>query len=116
MLLIVDDNSQVRRMIHNLIEDLESEIYECEDGEQALSAYVEHQPDWVLMDVRMKRVDGLTATRQIKRIFPAAKIIIVTNHTDRKIRQAAKDAGACAFVSKDNLIGLRDLIGAGGEH
>lgn len=112
MLLIVDDNKQVRRMIRSLVEDLETEFCECDDGAQVLSAYEEFQPDWVLMDVAMKQTDGLTATKQIKAIFPAAKIIIVTNYTDAKTRAAAMDAGASAFCGKDDLMGLRSLLKA----
>jgi CheY-like chemotaxis protein len=110
MILIVDDNNQVRRMIRNLVEDLDVDFCECEDGSEALSAYRENHPDWVLMDVQMKEMDGLTATRQIKSFFPKAKVIILTNHSDAKTRQAAMDAGASEFVGKENLIALRDII------
>ncbi len=115
MLLIVDDNKQVRRMIRNLVEDLETEFCECADGSEALSAYRKNLPDWVLMDVQMKEMDGLTATRQIKSFFPKAKVIILTNHTDAKTRQAAMDAGAFAFCDKDDLMSLRGLISQGGN-
>lgn len=110
MILIVDDNNEVRRMIRNLVEDLETEFFECSDGVQALSAYQENSPDWVLMDVQMKEMDGLTATRQIKESFPEAKVIILTNHSDAKTKQAAIDAGASGFVGKENLIALREII------
>lgn len=110
MLLIVDDNKQVRRMIRNLVEDLDTEFCECEDGAQALTMYRENLPDWVLMDVHMKEMDGLTATRQLKKAFPKAKVIILTNFTDDKTRRAAIDAGASAFVPKENLFELRNLI------
>lgn len=111
MLLIVDDNLQVRRMIRSLVEDLADEITECADGAEAVAACEMRQPDWILMDVHMEQMDGLTATRKIKSFFPTTKIVIVTNHTDAKTRQAAGDAGANAFLSKDNLMSLRDLIG-----
>lgn len=110
MILIVDDNNEVRRMIRNLVEDLETEFCECSDGVQALSAYQENSPDWVLMDVQMKEMDGLTATRQIKESFPEAKVIILTNHSDAKTKQAAIDAGASGFVGKENLTVLREII------
>ena len=110
MLLIIDDNKQVRRMIRNLMEDSETEFCECADGKQALTAYRECLPDWVLMDIQMKEMDGLTATRQIKSFFPQAKVVILTNHTDQKTRQAAAEAGAAAFFGKDNLMDLHDLI------
>lgn len=57
MILIVEDNSQVRRMIRSLIEDLDSEFCECEDGAEALAAFQLHRPNWVLMDLAMRRLD-----------------------------------------------------------
>jgi len=110
MILIVDDNKEVRRMIRNLVEDLDADFCECNDGVQALSAYQKNSPDWVLMDVQMKEMDGLTATRQIKSTFPEAKVIILTNHSDAKTKQAAIEAGASGFVGKENLFALRDII------
>lgn len=112
MLLIVDDNFQVRRMIRSLVEDLADEISECADGEEAVASCKERQPDWVLMDVHMEQMDGLTATRHIKNVSPQINIVIVTNHTDAKTRQAASDAGANAFLSKDNLMSLREIVGS----
>lgn len=60
-------------MIRSLVEDLDSEIFECADGTEAVSACEVRQPDWVLMDVQMEPMDGLTATRKIKRFFPRNK-------------------------------------------
>jgi CheY-like chemotaxis protein len=109
-LLIVDDNPQVRRFIRNLVEDLVEQYHECEDGAGALAAFARHRPDWVLMDLQMKEVDGLAATHQIKTGFPDARIIIVTDLDDPALRAAARRAGACAYVVKDNLLPLRRLL------
>jgi len=111
MLLIVDDNKKMRRMMRFLVEDLDSDICECADGEAAISACEQRQPDWILMDVQMHPMDGLTATRKIKSFFPETKIVIITNYSDAKTRQAATDAGANAFLSKDNLMYVRALVG-----
>lgn len=97
-------------MIRSLVEDLTTEIYECEDGSEAVAVFREHHPDWVLMDVRMQPMDGLTATRQITQADPQARVVIVTNHTDSRTQQAAMKAGAVAFFGKDNLLALRSLI------
>lgn len=110
MLLIVDDNKQMRRMIRSLVEDLDAEIYECADGAEALASCRVRQPDWIFMDVQMKPMDGLTATREIKAIFPQMKICIVTDHADEKTRRAAMEAGAGWFCGKEDLMCLRDFI------
>jgi len=110
MILIADDNSQARRMIRDLIEDIDSQIIECEDGDGAIDAYERHHPDFVLMDVHMTPVDGLTASKEILRRYPEAKIIAVTQYHDTRTRQAAMALGVCAFVGKDDLMSLRSLL------
>lgn len=109
-LLIVEDNDRVREITKNLVLDFATAIYECRDGAEALSAYTEHRPDWVLMDIKMGKVDGLTATRQIKAADPEAKIVIVTNYNDDEMREAARCAGASEYVTKENLIELRQIL------
>ena len=100
----------MRRMIKKLIKGVPAEVYECSDGAQALAAYIVHLPDWVVMDIEMKEVDGITATRQITTAFPDARVIIVTVHGDEPLRAAARQAGACGYVLKENLLELRRLL------
>ena len=110
-LLIVDDNAGMRRLIKGLVHDLAETINECGDGAEALAAYVEYRPDWVLMDIKMERLDGFAATRQIMAAFPEAQIVMVTDYGDAKSRAAADAAGACAYVIKEDLFALRAILG-----
>jgi CheY-like chemotaxis protein len=109
-ILIVDDNQNMRRAIKLVVRDLVEDIYECDDGSQALAAYAAHLPEWVFMDIRMKKIDGLTATRQLKATYPDARIVIVTVCHGDDLRQAAREAGAYAYVVKDNLLELRQIL------
>ena len=109
--LIVDDNEQMRQEIRSLIADLVDECYECADGSEAFAAFSTHQPDWVLMDLEMKGMDGLTATRQILDAWPEARVAIVTVYNGAELREAARRAGACAYVVKEDLISLRQILG-----
>lgn len=111
-LLIVEDNDQMRRMIVKLVRGLAEQTYECSDGAEALSAYTLHRPDWVLMDVKMKEMDGISATRQIKASYPEANIVIVTDYDDADLREAARKAGACEYVTKENLLDVRRVLGS----
>jgi two-component system response regulator DegU len=111
-LLIVDDSERMRRMIKRLIKNVLAEVWECSDGSQALEAYTTHHPDWVLMDIEMKDMDGITATREIRAIFPEARIVIVSNYDSDELRAAASEAGACGYIVKENLIDLRHLLSA----
>lgn len=109
-ILIVDDSYEMRRAIRSFLADLADQFYECSDGSQALEAYTDRQPDWVLMDIKMKEMDGLTATAQIISSFPQAKVVIITNYEDADVQRAARRAGACAFVTKADLMPLRSLV------
>ena len=110
MILIADDNTQMRRMIRDLIADIDPEILECADGAEAIEAYDKHRPDFVLMDINMTPVDGLAATKAILSRHPEARIIAVTQQQDSSTRAAAISVGACAFVGKDDLMSVRLLI------
>lgn len=110
IILIAEDNPLMRKMLRSLVEDLATEIVECADGEAAVRLYKQHQPAWVLMDVAMRPVDGLSATRRIVGDFRSARIIIVTDHDDTETRRTAFEAGAKEFFGKDFLLPLRSLI------
>ena len=114
-LLIVEDNDRMRRMLVKLVHGLAQQIYECSDGAEALPAYALHRPDWVLMDVRMKEIDGISATRQLKASYPDANIMIVTDFDDPDLREAARKAGAREYVTKENLLDVRRILGAAGD-
>ncbi len=110
ILLIVDDNQQMRRLIRSVVGDMAEAITECCDGSLALAAYAESLPDWVLMDIRMPQVDGITATRQLKSSYPQAHVCIVTDYEDRELREAAREAGAEGYVVKEDLLRLRQVL------
>lgn len=109
-LLIVDDNASMRAMIRMMVSDLATSIHECEDGADALALYTEHRPEWVLMDIKMAEVDGLTATRQIKEVYPEANVMIVTDYDDERMRRAAQNAGAREYVLKEDLLEVRRIL------
>ena len=110
ILLIVDDNSETRRLIKTIVRKISDAVFECEDGDEALEAFDKNQPDWVLMDMEMPRMDGLTATKQVLANFPSARILMVTQYDDSKLREAARDAGAINYLLKENLMDLRQLL------
>ena len=109
-ILISDDHAEMRQLIKTVIADFAAGMIECENGSQALDIYRENQPDWVIMDIKMPITDGISATRQIKAAFPAARIIIVTDYDDPRLRRAALSAGASDYVIKDELMRLRELL------
>ena len=109
-LMIVEDNDQMRRLIRIFLARFADEICECSDGAEAVAAYAAQRPDWVLMDVEMGAMDGITATVKIRELFAGARIVILTQYDDAMTRAAARQAGACGYVLKDNLPAIRELI------
>jgi DNA-binding NarL/FixJ family response regulator len=101
--VIADDQALVRggfRMILDSKEDMDV-VGEAGDGAEAVALVAEHQPDVVLMDVRMPQTDGIEATRQIVASGSPARIIILTTHDVDEYVFAALRAGASGFLLKD---------------
>ncbi len=107
--LIVDDSRPMRELIKMTLAGVAEVVGECADGADALGCYEANRPDWVLMDWEM-RTDGLTATRRIIKAHPEARILIVTQHYDAGLRDAAIEAGARGFVLKDDLLALGSFL------
>ena len=99
-LLIADDNAATRAATIALLETSgqQTAIWEAADGEEAVQLAKSIQPDVVLMDVQMPRLDGIEATRCIKQCWPAIKVIVLTMYTT--YQTAAMAAGADVFLLK----------------
>jgi CheY-like chemotaxis protein len=110
--LIVEDNDQMRSLIRRMVAGVAGRIHLCADGAEALAAVAAHRPDWVLMDLAMPRVDGMTALRRIKAAFPSSRVLIVTQYDDARMRRAAQEAGADGYVLKEDLAALPRALGS----
>lgn len=101
--VIVDDDPMVRTGLGLILGGASSMqvVAEASDGEEALSVVAEHQPDVVLMDIRMPQRDGLSATRAIMAAPEPPKVVVLTTFdTDDMVMQALS-AGAAGFLLKD---------------
>ena len=108
--LLVENSEPMRRMIKTFVADLVQDVIERGDGSEALAAYREHQPDVVVMDLKMTTMDGLAATRQIRECYPDARIVIVSQWDDAALRAQARAAGAEDYVGKSDLQPLRQIL------
>lgn len=109
-ILIVDDSKVMRMTIKSIVAAPADLVAECEDGSSVIPAYESFQPDWVLMDMKMTRTNGIEATRELKAAHPEAHIAIVTNYGDQEFRDEAKAAGADEYFLKDNLPAIRQRL------
>jgi len=109
-ILIADDNARMREMVKQTVASLATESYEAADGGEAIAICAAQRPDWVLMDLRMKQMDGLRATAEIKARFPQTRVVIVSQYDDAELRAEATRVGACAYVLKENLQELRGIL------
>lgn len=104
-LLLVDDDSEFRCTVRQLLGQREETevVGEAADGEEALGMIACLEPDVVLMDLTMPRMNGLEATRQIKVRWPHLAVILLTVHDDEVYRRTAFASGAQAFLLKKTL-------------
>ena len=108
--MIVDDHAEMRTLVRSLLGGIAQEIVECASGEEAVATFPMERPDWTIMDICMPGVNGLVATRRIKEQFPAARIVVITQHDNPRLRDSAREAGATGFLSKEELTRLEGVI------
>lgn len=103
--MIVDDHAETRRLIRDLLGDLAEAVCECASGEEAVRQCGEFRPEIVTMDLKLRTLNGLDATREILMRVPA-EVVIVTDSDTVELRRAALRAGATGCFSKNNLAPL----------
>lgn len=101
-IVLADDHPVVRSGLRALLDSLGGYqiVAEVASGDAAVSAVLEHRPAVALLDVKMPGLDGIEATRQIKRAAPEVGVLILTMFEDRETVQAAMRAGALGYVLK----------------
>jgi PAS domain S-box-containing protein len=111
-ILVADDHEIVRNGIRALL-TRDPNLFVCGeaiDGQDAIEKAETLRPDLIVMDVSMPRVNGLEATREIRRRLPRCEVVIVTQHGTAEMLQQALKAGARGYVTKASL--ATDLLSA----
>ncbi|HAD80930.1 MAG: DNA-binding response regulator [Candidatus Edwardsbacteria bacterium RIFOXYD12_FULL_50_11] len=111
-IIIADDHKIVREGLKTLLEKQSGikVVAETSDGLAVVKLAQEHLPDLVIMDITMPGLNGIGATRRVKEICPAAKIMILSMHADRRYVMEALKAGAMGYLLKDSA--FEELIQA----
>ena len=102
--LLVDDQELVRSGLTRILrrKDGFAIVGECADGAEVVAAVAEHAPDVVVMDLRMKYVDGIEATHRLRATPDAPPVLVLTTFDDDFLLSGALRAGAAGFVLKDS--------------
>jgi len=109
-LLLADDHKLVLEGLERIVEPAFEVVGHVEDGRALLAAASELHPDVILVDISMPLLNGIDAARQLSRICPEIKLIVVTMHSDRPYVTEALRAGASGFILKGSK--PRELLNA----
>lgn len=104
--LVADDHAVVRQGLCSLLagyEDIEV-VGEAANGDEAVEMDRHLQPDICVMDVTMPKLDGIEATRRIKRQHPGAVVIGLSVHNSPQVEKEMRNAGAAAFLNKETAV------------
>jgi len=117
-ILIVDDEKTVRSALGRLLSTRGewNVVGEAVNGVEAIEKAKELKPDVVIMDATMPEMGGLEATLKIKKVMPAAEILIFTQHDSTQMIREAQIAGASGYLLKSQANGLLAAIEAMSQH
>jgi len=111
-ILIVDDHEIFRRGLRSLLQSRPDwEVCgEAKDGQDAVEMTQQLHPDVVVLDITMPRLNGLDATRRIRKLVPQTKVVILSQHELNAMKQEAFKSGADAYVTKSEV--SKELLAA----
>jgi two-component system KDP operon response regulator KdpE len=98
-ILVVDDETSIRRYLRAALTAQGFTVYEAADGEEALSVVLAHRPDMIILDLGLPDMDGIEVTRRLRE-WSQTPIIILSVHEAEQDKIAALDAGADDYLTK----------------
>lgn len=110
-ILIVDDQFGIRMLLQELFQREGYQTFQAADGKKALEIVTTHDPDIVLLDMKIPGMDGLEILKHIKANDSDCKVLVMTAYGELGMIQEAMDMGAIAYVAKPfDIMELRDQI------
>ena len=99
-ILFIDDEIGVLDMVSDHFSQRGYDVYTASDGDEGVRLSREHRPELVILDLKMKNLDGDLAAREIRRILPAAKIVMISAYQDELVRHRLRDMGVDEYYEK----------------
>lgn len=99
-LLVVDDEVDVCDFVKNFFEERDYTVFTALDGEEALRVVKRQKPDIILLDIKMKKMDGVETLKKIRDIDKDVNVIMVTAIDDRDKMESAYKLGAKDYITK----------------
>ena len=103
-LLVVDDEHDICDFVGTFFKDRGFNVFTALNGEEALFLTKKEKPDVVLLDIKMKGMDGLAALKHIKELDRNTKVIMVTALEDQDKMHEAYKLGACDYITKPLIL------------
>jgi DNA-binding NtrC family response regulator len=98
--LLVDDEQEFLETLSKRLEMRDVQTKLALDGEQALAAVQDEEPDVMVLDLKMPGMDGMEVLRRIKSAFPGVPVVMLTGHGTKQDEEQARELGAYAYLQK----------------
>lgn len=99
-ILIIDDDESNRESLEMYLSEEGHDVVSAGTGERGVTKYREHNPDLVILDIRLPDIDGFAVLARLKEVNPDVKVIMITAYHDEHTIKKAMDLGAFAYVKK----------------
>jgi DNA-binding NtrC family response regulator len=99
-ILVVDDDRAIRESLNSLLSDKGYDVFTVEDGHQAIDAVRQREWDIALVDLKMPGIDGLEVLREVTKISPNTRVIIITGYATVESAVEAMKQGAVDYIAK----------------
>jgi YesN/AraC family two-component response regulator len=111
-ILLVDDEKDVRDVLHLSLSDMGYDVFEAENGDEALRIFKKTNPSIVLTDIKMPGMDGIELLRKIKHHNPEAEVVMITGHGAMDLAIMSLKYDAADFITKPiNVDALEVALG-----
>lgn len=100
-ILVIDDNLRDRELLAAVLEERGYEVILADNGGTGLMLCHRQDPDAVVLDLRMREIDGRSVLRQLRTLQPSLPVVVFSGHGTQEVEQEVLDQGATAFIQKE---------------